>query len=373
MKKNVMILLDILHSEGAENLAVNIAVNLNKSTEYSPFVCVTRAGGVLEDKLRINNIKYVILNRNHRYEFYKFLPMKKIIREENIRIIHAHKLGSNFWGSLIGGFLGIPVISHFHTYHISPTRSTDIVAAKLIDRLSRKIISISDYVRDRLISEEGITPSKIVTIHNGIDYSKYNTELRLDLKKELDINIESPVVGIIAAFRPEKYHELFLLAAREIIKKHPHVIFLLVGDGITRKKIEGIAVELGIKDNCVFTGIRQDIPDILSIIDIGVLSSHWEGLPLAILEYMASSKPVVSTNVSGLEEVIVNGENGFLVPPGDFRELAEKINMLIENETLAREMGKKAFSTVKEKFSEEIMMNKIERLYDEIYHTITKI
>jgi len=366
MKKVVLTLIDILHSEGAENVAVNIAVNLKKSDDYVPIVCSTRGGGVLERVLYDNNVKYFCLNRKHSYQAYKFINLKKVIEEENVKIIHAHKIGSNFWGSMIGKFWKVPVISHFHAHHALIKSRGSLVAAKLIGKLSQKIISISEYERQRLIEEEGILPSKIVTIHNGIEYSKYKTTPSLDTKRKLGIKMDSPVVGIIAAFRPQKNHELFLLAAREILKKNKKVSFLLVGDGTTRKRAEGLASDLGIRENCLFTGYRDDIPDIISIIDVGVFSSHWEGLPIAALEYMASSKPIVSTSVSGLSEVVKDNFNGFLVPPGSYDQLAHRINLLLETEDLALEMGKNGFSILKEKFTEEFMMKRVKDLYGEV-------
>jgi len=156
-----------------------------------------------------------------------------------------------------------------------------------------------------------------------------------------------------------------LVAANEIFRKNNKVKFVLIGDGVTRERIEKMVSDLGITNNVIFTGARRDVPDIISIIDVGVLSSHWEGLPLALLEYMAASKPVVSTDVSGLSEVIDNGVNGFLVPAGSFQALADKINLILENKSLAQELGKNGFSTVKYKFSEEVMMSRVKSLYKE--------
>lgn len=365
MKKGILTFIDILHSEGAENIAVNITIKLAESGEYNPVVCATRRGGVLENTLKASNIKYYILNRNNFYDIHKFLPLRNIIRENNISIIHAHKIGSNLWGSIFGNLFGIPVISHFHAHHKSLEDLAFLAAARIIGSLSRNIISISEFERQRLIVEEGIPSSKIVTIYNGIDYEKYQRKANDELRKQLGIEPGSSVVGIVAAFREQKNHELFILAANEIFKKNQKVMFVLIGDGVTREKIEKMVSDLGITNNVIFTGARRDVPDILSIIDVGVLSSHWEGLPLAVLEYMAASKPVVSTDVSGLSEVIENGVNGFLVPAGNFQALAEKINLILENKALASEMGKNGFSTVKYKFSEEVMMSRVKSLYNE--------
>lgn len=295
-KKGVLILIDTLESAGAENVAVNIATQLKDSDEFRPVVCSTRWGGVLEEVLRGNNIRYILLKRRRSYEAYRFFSLRKIIGEENIQIIHAHKLGSNLWGALFGRLYNIPVIAHCHAQTYS---WSSLLADKIIEKLSYTIVSISEYERRRLIKEERISPSNIVTIYNGIESYNYKTKPNLDIKRQLGIRMDSPVVGIIAVFRPQKNHELFLQAAQEVLKRNKNICFLLVGDGPTRKRVEELAAKLGIAKSCVFTGSRKDIPHILSIIDIGVLSSHWEGLPLAVLEYMASSKPIVATGVGG--------------------------------------------------------------------------
>lgn len=366
MKKGVLILLDILYPAGAEHTAVNIAVRLKESKNYSPVVCATREGGVLEQTLISNDVKFFILGRKNKFQFHKFLPLKEIVKNENIRIIHAHKIGSNFWGSILGTIFNLPSVLHYQAHQPEVRGHLYYLESKLINLLCTKIISISQFETERLIRQEGISRSKIVTIHNSIDYKKYTVKSSPNLRNDLCIKPNSPIVGMVAAFRPQKNHELFLLAAREILKDNQDAIFLLVGDGPTKEKIERMASELGIKNNCIFTGLRKDIPDIISIMDVCALATHWEGLPLCVLEYMALYKAVVCSNVSGLSELIENDVNGFLVPPGDYHTFAEKITTLINDKELSSKLGKNAFSTVKEKFSEDTMMDRIENLYDEI-------
>lgn len=368
MKIGVLTLIDTFYPSGAENIAVNIALKLNESERYSPVVCSTRDGGELETRLRNNNIEHFILGRNHSYEINKFYPLKQIIRDKNIKIIHAHKIGSNLWGSLIGQVAGIPTISHFHADHKSLEGFGPLVVAKIINTLSNKIISISEFERQRLIGEEGIDPLKTVTIYNGIDSGIYRTTPNLELKEQLGIKQGAPVVGCVAAFREQKNHELLMRAARDVIAENRDVNFVLVGDGVTRKKIEHMAAVLKIEKSCIFTGLRNDIPDLVSVFDVCVLSSHWEGMPLCILEYMASSKPVVCNDVSGLSELVENNVSGFLTPPDDHIAFAEKVNLLLSDRELALSMGRNGLSRVRDEFSEAAMMDRIEKLYDETLH-----
>lgn len=362
MKRGVLILTDVLHSEGAENVMVNIAIRLKESNCYTPIICATRYGGVLEERLKKNGIKCIKLNRKHRLEFYKFYHLKSLIESDNVKLIHSHKMGSNFWGVLLGALWRLPTVSHIHGQVYN---WTNFVINYFIGRLSSKLITVSNFEKKGLLTQN-ISPIKIVTIYNGLDPSRFQIKPNPDLKIKLGLEPSAHVVGISAALRKEKKHETFLLAAREILKQRKDVNFLILGEGIRKSELESLASELGIRNNCIFTGFVKNIPEILSIIDIGVLTSEREGLPLTLLEYMASSKPIVSTNVGGVGEVIKEGVNGFLVAHGDYKKLADRINLLLDNKSLALILGNNGLSILKERFSEDIMISKIVDLYDEL-------
>ncbi len=366
-KCGVLILIDSLHSAGAENVAVDTAIRLKKSDKYRPVLCATRQGGVLEQKLVHHNITHHIIQRNSFAQFYKLSEIKQIVKQHDIKLIHAHKTGSNFWGSIIGRLIHLPVISHSHGEdpELQPYDPT-MIANWIGCVLSNAIVCVSNFERERYIKRIGINPSKVVSIYNGIDYKLYKQKPNTKTRKELGIEPKSKIVGLIAAFRPQKNHELILRAAKSVTEQIPSVLFLLVGDGPTIEFMKSYASELGIHDNCIFAGHRRDIPDIISILNIGVLSSHWEALPLSILEYMASSKPVVTTDVCGLGELVKEGVNGFLVPPGDSKQLAKRIVQLANEPKLATRMGEKGRELVATDFSLDTTVNNIELLYDEI-------
>jgi len=362
MKQSVLILIDTLRSAGAENVAVNVAALLKDSEGFAPVVCATRYGGVLEEILKDKNVKYISLNRYKPYEAYKLFFLRKIIRNENVQIIHANKLGSNFWGCIFGKIHKIPVITHIH----GPAYSwKDLMVDWVIEKLSDKIIAVSEQEKRRLI-EEGVSPSKIVMIYNGINFTNYKTEPNLDIKRKFGLKIDARVIGISAGLRPEKKHETFFLAAKEVLQEKDDVYFFIVGDGARRNELEDFVSKLGISKKCLFAGFVSNIPEILSIIDIGVLSSEREGIPLALLEYMASSKPVISTNVGGVPEVVQDGINGFLVPPGDYKMLAHRMLLLLDDKDLASKMGKNGLLILKQKFTASSMISKIEDLYTEV-------
>ena len=363
MKTNVLILVDELKSAGAESLAIDIALKLKVSTRYTPLVCATRCGGELEGKLRANQIEYFVMHRDGLYKLHSFSLLRKIFRDHNIQIIHAHKIGSSFWGGILGKLRNVPVvIAHFHGK--SPGWKTS-VAETIAARLCHKIVTVSECETQRLVHQEGIPPHKVMTIYNGIELAKYKNGSKVDLKSQFRVPVGNPVVGILAELRAEKNHDVFLLAASEVLKEKRNVYFLIIGDGERRTALENRAAELGIARNCIFTGFIKNVPDILSIIDIGVLSSTREALPLALLEYMACGKPMVATSVGGIPEIVEDGINGFLIRPGEASALAQKIKLLVDDKSLAVKMGRNGLLIAEQKFSDAVMMKKIENLYGE--------
>lgn len=362
MKKTVLILLDTLYSAGAENIAVRLAVGVHHSPNYRPILFATRDGGDLEEALRKEEVGYTLLGRRHTYEVHKFLPVKRVIREDNVSLIHAHKTGSNFWGSIIGRLSGVPVIAHAHgKVH---TRRSALVN-RLIAGLSYRMIAVSDHQRRSLIDEDGISPSKIVTIYNGIDHDQFRTEPAPDVRRRLGLEPGSYVIGICAALRPEKRHETFLLAAKDVTRQKKNARFLIIGDGARRGMLTQLAAELGISGQCIFTGHVKNVADVLSVLDVGVLSSDREGMPVTLLQYMASAKPVVATRVGGIPEAVEDGASGFLVPAGDHEALASRLVQLGKNGALRSSMGQKGLAIVRDKFSEKLMLSRVMELYAE--------
>ncbi|MEK0337809.1 MAG: glycosyltransferase, partial [Nitrosopumilus sp.] len=175
-------------------------------------------------------------------------------------------------------------------------------------------------------------------------------------------------IGIVARLSIEKGHLVFLKAAKKIINDFYHAHFLIVGDGKERKKLEEITQELEIQSNVHFLGIRSDIPQIISLFDVAVLTSNpvVETFSNAILEYMAASKPVVATNVGSTSELVIDGETGFLIPFNDSDTLANAILRLLKDGGLAKKMGEVGREKIKERFTVQKMIAKYESLFADL-------
>lgn len=369
MKRGILILLDTLTPFGAETVAVNTAIGLKNLGHYNPIVCATRrGGGPLEEKLKENGVEFISLQRNWVFEIHKFSQLIRIIKERNVKIMHAHMDGSNFWGSIVGKISGVPaIIAHVHgeTSNLLINLQNRMLS-QLVASLADKIIAVSEFERRKLIEKWHLPGSKVMRIYNGVNGNGYKITPNLAIRKELGLEVSCPTIGIVGGLRPEKNHKIFLLAASRIYKEFKSACFLIVGDGTKRKELVGLASKLGISKNCIFTGYRRDVPDILSIIDVVVLCSDNEGLPLTLLEYMFSSKPIVATRVGGVPEVVQDGFNGFLVSSSDHDALADKIILLLKNKDLALEMGKNGLAFVRQEFTMEAMLKNIEDLYADV-------
>jgi glycosyltransferase involved in cell wall biosynthesis len=230
--------------------------------------------------------------------------------------------------------------------------------------MSARVIAASEFERRRLV-DEGLSASRVVAIPNGIDVDRFSVPASVELKSRFGIPHDTPVVGICAALRPEKNHEMFLEAAATVVRDGTRAKFMIVGGGSRVDHLKARARELGIGADCIFTGSIANVPEAMATFDVGVLSSDREGLPLTILEYMAASLPVVATNIAAIPEAVEDGTNGFLVPPGDHRALAERIARLLSDRELAARMGRAGRRIAEDRFSRHAMIAGIKAVYDD--------
>ena len=194
----------------------------------------------------------------------------------------------------------------------------------------------------------------MVAIHNGVELGRIRpTRDRNEVRRELGIDPATPLIGAVGRLSPVKGHAHFIRAARLIVEKEPAAKFLIVGDGPLRSELEICAKRLGIGDACLFVGARHDVYDLVAAMDVFVLPSVDEGIPMALLEAMALETPVVATAVGGVPEVVEHRATGLLVRSGDEPGLADASLELIREPRLARTLGARARGVVETAFSHE--------------------
>lgn len=328
--------------------------------EHGPFVEVMRSKGY--DVQVIPLPKRVGTSSIRRLAGY--------IRSQRIHIVHTHGARANFYGRLGARIAGAPIIlSTIHNslfdYPVSRFKrwlyvSVDRWTARFADR----IVCVADALARDLIHRYRIPPSKVLTIHNGIDVASLQvTRPAAQVRQELGIALDAPVIGEIARMTEQKGFSDLIQAVKLLIERYPRLRCLLVGDGPLRSHLERECEAVGLAVHCVFTGLRADVADLLSILDVYVLPSVSEGFPIGLLEAMAMGRPVVATRVSGIPEIIADGVSGILVPPRNPRTLAEAIGRLLQDPQGATAMGLAARRTVEERFTSTAMVNKLEAMY----------
>ena len=206
------------------------------------------------------------------------------------------------------------------------------------------------------------TRMKITVIQNGISLNRFDIcRSEKDIRKELGITDMTAVIGAVGRLSSEKGHRILLRTAKAILEKVPGAIFIIVGDGPLKNELQR---EFN-SPSIIFTGVRNDVPDLYRCMDILVLPSLTEGLPMVILEAMASKLPIVATRVGEIP-LLINQENGILVEPGDMEGIKQALLYLLRNRAKAKDMGQKGYQWVKDYFSSEKMARDYMGIYREV-------
>jgi glycosyltransferase involved in cell wall biosynthesis len=228
------------------------------------------------------------------------------------------------------------------------------------------LIAVSRATKAEMVAA-GVSASNISVIHNAIDTETWSpSRTTADLRKELGLEQAFPVLGYIGRIMPEKDLETWLRAAAVVAGKYPGAHFVLVGegrDGITQRQLQSLAATLGIAQRVIFTGYRENLLPAYASLDLFMLSSRREGLPNSILEAMAMGLPVVTTDVAGAKELVIDGQTGFVLPQGDGHGLAHATLALADNDSLRARMGRAGRARVEREFSFTQRLQRIEELY----------
>ncbi len=204
-------------------------------------------------------------------------------------------------------------------------------------------------------------------IYNGLDFPAAPQGARESVCQEFLIPTKACIVGTAVRFYPQKGLRYLVEAIPQVLRDYPETLFLLVGDGVERSMLEQMVENLGISDRVVFTGFRRDISRLIGAMDIYVLPSLWEGLPLALIEALTAGKAIIATGVGGSPEVIVDGKTGFIIPPAQAKPLAERIVTLVGSDKMRNEFAQRGELFVREQFALQKMVAAYEKLYSSFF------
>lgn len=306
--------------------------------------------------------KLVVLP-HRRFSFSSFFSLAKIIRSEDVALIHSHGKGAGVYGRLLGWVTRRPVIHTFHGFHYRHLswhkRNIYLLLERIFARLTNVLINVSVSEQSSCV-EAGILGQRgSVVIPNGVAVSRdWNKAARPDRSKVILISV--------ARHDPEKGTDKLILVARELSRLKVDFNLWLVGDGEQSLMLKQQVQNEGLAEKVHFMGFRDDVPKLLRKADIFVSASHGEGMPLSVLEAMAAGLPSVISDVVGNRDVIVNGETGFLFPLDQPEVAAQSIARLASDADLFAHCSRTAHARALELYSVEVMCERIAEVYDSV-------
>ncbi len=349
---------------GAERFAVGLAQNL-PSDRIDSWLCTTRKGDDLfEKQIAASGLPHLMLDRRAKWDVHRLGGLAALLHRERFDVLHAHKFGSNLWGALIGSACRVPVIvAHEHTWSYSGDSLRMWLDGHVIGSLATRFIAVSPLDAERMVSLEHVSPQKVQFIPTA--YIPRAERPVSDIRSELGLAADTPLIAVAAVLRPQKALEVMLEAHAILLSRVPGAHLVLAGDGECRAMLEARARELGIADQVHFLGRRDDAEGIIESADVAALSSDFEGLPLFVFECMANGTPLVATAVGGLPEVVENGVSGLLVPPRDPNALAGALAEILTDRQRAASMAEAARQRLSA-YSIEAVAGRFADLYAEL-------
>jgi glycosyltransferase involved in cell wall biosynthesis len=305
-------------------------------------------------------------------DFLALRQLDRIFRKSRPDIVHTHSGKAGILGRLAAAKAGVPIIVHtihgpsFGTFQNGLANLLFRAAERRAGRITTHFVTVADAMTEQYLAAGIGQPEQYTKIFSGFNLSPYlSAKKDPELRARLGIADDNLVIGKIARLFKLKGHDDLLSVAPEIVRQHPRVKFLFIGDGEWRGKFETKARDLGLEKHVIFAGlIRPDeVPRYVGIMDLLVHLSLREGLPRALPQALAGGKPVVAYDCDGAREVCLNGQTGFLLRPGDLTGLKETLSRLIENAPLRERLGQAGREFVRENFSTERMVDQLAALY----------
>lgn len=360
---------DSLKFSGSERLMVDIAVGLDRNTFDSRVLSLT-SEGILISELEAARIPVACLDKRRGVDLSIIWKIARVLRQWTPQIVHTYRTTANMWGRLAALAVGVPVIvaSEHNREHKGKGR---ITIDRLLAKRTAKIVTVSGDIESQLVNEYSINAQRVLRIEEGIDFSQFHPRPKdLEFRRKLTGGTDGQLIGIIARLMEQKGHRFFLEALQRVVNVVPDVRALIIGEGVLRLELEVYSRTLGLDPFVRFVGFRNDLPELLPQLDLFVMSSLWEGLPVAMLDAAASGTPIVTTDVGGIPEFIRDQENGWLVPAGNAEALAEAIIDALRHPARAKAMAERAQSDVLARYGLRQMIQAHEALYFELLNRL---
>ena len=364
---NILFITNHLNIGGITSYVLTLARGL-KARGHK--VYIASSGGSLLPEFMQEGIIYIPIPIRTKSEaspkiLASLFKLKKAIPQNKIDILHSHSRTTQVLGCLLSRKTGIPHISTCHGFFKKRW------SRKIFPCWGKKVIAISEQVRDHLRDDFKVEENSIRLIHNGIDTEKFKAqseERKAQIKDNLGLG-DGPVVGIVARLSDVKGHKYLIEAMNMVLKKEPGAQLLMVGEGREKKELVSLVQSLGMEKNVFFVSSVNDTKDLISIMDLFVMPSLKEGLGLSLMEAKASGLAVIGSDVGGIRSLIQNNSNGLLVRAADTAALSCAILELLQDPKRRIFLGHNARAFIKYNFSAEQMVSQTEEFYRECINT----
>jgi len=363
MKKNILFVNYSLGLGGIERLLLELSKKLNIENKYNIFMVVFSSLDGIKSEFENNNINVITLQKKEGLDFTLIFKLKDLIKELNIHLIHSQAQNTWLYSVLAAKLSNIPIISTIHSgtykYDFKQKIRWNILTF-LLSIITNKITTVGKHLEQDFYNL-GVRKKKVVTIYNGVDFRKFNSE-----------NIEEVENALIIVARLcfQKNH-LMLFKAINIAKNSiPDIKLYVVGDGYLQSELEEYINKNKLENNIIMMGKRDDIPFLLSSKSIFILPSIIEGLPISLLEAMSSKRAIIASDIPANTEVITDKTHGLIINPQDKYDIADKIIKLYLDKDLQETLANNAYHRVITEFSFEKMKEKYMALYKELLNPL---
>jgi glycosyltransferase involved in cell wall biosynthesis len=357
---------------GAEAVILNMSRTLNEASHSSLLGVFSNSANPnlqLHEAAAKEGIESHLIPCNGQIDRSVTISIRNLVARTNADIVHAHGYKADLYTYFALRRSSVPLVSTCHTWYDNDLFvSLYGMADRLVLRRFAAVVAVSDEVKQRLL-KAGVHEGKIHLVQNGIDLRPFS-----NVTPSLRNNIDSddPIVGLVGRLANEKGVDIFLRSAARVLVDLPSTKFVVVGEGPDRDKLESLIDELKIRQNVTMLGRCDEMPAVYASFEIMVSASRQEGLPIAILEGMASRRPLIATNVGAVPTIVLDGYTGVLLPAEDIEALASEIIKLLKDPARRESLGAAARKLVEEKFSAERMTADYLRVYEEAATTRDK-
>ncbi len=363
--KTILHIIDTTGPGGAESVFINLA-DKSRLHGYSS-IALIRGPGWVNDELLKRGVPTRILESRGRFNLGFLLQLIKLIRSENIVLIHAHLLGAAVYSAMAGWLTRTPVIATFHgMVDVSPNERFRKLKLWIMDRAIYKYVTVSQGLMRVIASENLLQPSKTTVIYNGIPSHRYSGDKSDELRSSLDINEDSIIAGCLGNVRPAKGYDVLIEAMSILKDEYPRLKIVVAGHKKPElmDKLDVLIKEKNLTDDIFFIGYQDNSASFLKGLDLFLLPSTSEGFSISTIEAMACGLPMVVTRCGGPEEIVEHEVTGIMVEPGNAEDFSAGIKRLLSDTTLSQRLAQSGPAAVNKKFSEELMLQSYKELYE---------